>query len=57
MKKNKAVFAILIFTLLSTMLSLQSFADGLPSHSEIKEALKSVVKEKMVSLGLICGQR
>ena len=52
MKKNKAVFAILIFMLLSTMLSLQSFADGLPSHSEIKEALKSVVKEKNGGFGL-----
>ncbi len=52
MKTSKAVFAILTYMLLSTMLSLQSFAGGLPTHSEINEALKSVVKEGNGGFGL-----
>jgi uncharacterized protein GlcG (DUF336 family) len=52
MKKIKSFFAILTFMLLSTLPSLQSFADGLPIHSEIKKALKSVVKEKNGGFGL-----
>ncbi len=52
MKKNKAVLATFVFMLLSAMLSLQSFADGLPKHAEIKEALKSIVEEKNGGFGL-----
>ena len=52
MKKSKTFIAILTFMLLSTMLSLQSFAGGLPIHSEINKALKSVVKEKNGGFGL-----
>ncbi len=52
MKRNKAVFVTLTFMLFMTMPSLQSFADRLPTHSEIKEALKSVVGEKNGGFGL-----
>jgi len=52
MKRNKAVFVTLTFMLFMTMPSLQSFAGNLPTHSEIKEALKSVVREKNGGFGL-----
>jgi len=52
MKRNKAVFVTLTFMLFMTMPSLQSFAGNLPTHSEIKEALKSVVGEKNGGFGL-----
>ena len=52
MKQNKIVSFILAFMLFTTMPSLQSFADSLPTHSEIKEALKSVVREKNGGFGL-----
>ncbi len=52
MKKSKAVFTILAFMLFSTLFPLQSFADGLPTHVEIKEALKSIVGEKNGGFGL-----
>jgi uncharacterized protein GlcG (DUF336 family) len=52
MKKNKAVLATLVLMLSSAMFSLQSFADGLPIHAEIKEALKSIVGEKNGGFGL-----
>ena len=52
MKKSKAVFTILTFMLFSTLFSLQSFADGLPAHAEIKEALKSIVGEENGGFGL-----
>ncbi len=52
MKKSKEVFTILAFMLFSTLLPLQSFADGLPTHIEIKEALKSIVGEKNGGFGL-----
>ena len=52
MKKSKEVFTILAFMLFSTLFPLQSFADGLPTHVEIKEALKSIVGEKNGGFGL-----
>ncbi len=52
MKRNKAVFVTLAFMLFTIIPSLQSFADSLPTHSEIKEALKSVVREKNGGFGL-----
>ena len=52
MKKNKAWYIILVFMLLTTAPLLQSFADSLPTHSEIKKALKSVVGEKTGGFGL-----
>jgi uncharacterized protein GlcG (DUF336 family) len=52
MGKNKVVFTISVLMLFTTMFSLQSFADSLPTHSEIKEALKSVVEEKNGGFGL-----
>ncbi len=52
MKMNKAVFTILAFMLFSTLFSLQSFADGLPTHVEIRENLKSIVKEENGGFGL-----
>lgn len=52
MKKNKAFFAAFSFILFSTMLSLQSFGDGLPTHASIKEALKSIVGEVNGGFGL-----
>ena len=52
MIKNKAVFATFAFMLFSIMLSLQTFADGLPTHGEIKETLKSIVGEENGGFGL-----
>jgi len=52
MKKNKAVLATIVFMLFSAMFSLQSFADVLPTHVEIKEALKSIVGEENGGFGL-----
>ncbi len=52
MVKNKAVFASITFVLFSTILSLQSFAGGLPTHGEIKEALRSVAGEENGGFGL-----
>ena len=55
MKKDKAVFATIVFmlfSLFSTTLSLQSFADGLPTHVAIKEALKRIVGEENGGFGL-----
>ena len=52
MKMSKPVLATFVFMLFSSMLSLQSFADGLPKHIEIKEALKSIVGEKNGGFGL-----
>ena len=52
MKKNKAVFTFFAFMLFSTLFSLQSFADSLPTHVEIKEALKSIVGEENGGFGL-----
>ncbi|HJO56565.1 MAG TPA: hypothetical protein QF423_07795, partial [Candidatus Scalindua sp.] len=52
MKKNKAVITTLVVMLFSAMLSLQAFADGLPTHIEIKEALNSIVGEKNGGFGL-----
>ena len=52
MKKNKAVFVTIVFMLFSTMLSLQSFADGLPTHIAIKESLKRIVGEENGGFGL-----
>ncbi len=52
MKKNKAFIATIAFVLFSTTLSLQSFAGGLPTHGEIKDALKSIVKEANGGFGL-----
>ncbi|MBC8552737.1 MAG: heme-binding protein [Candidatus Brocadiales bacterium] len=52
MNKNKAVLATIVFMLFSAMFSLQSFADGLPTHVEIKEALKSIVGEENGGFGL-----
>ncbi|MCR4290554.1 MAG: heme-binding protein [Candidatus Scalindua sp.] len=52
MKKNKAVSATIVFILFSAMFSLQSFADGLPTHVKIKEALKSIVEEENGGFGL-----
>ena len=52
MKKNKAVLTTFVVMLFSAMISLQSFADGLPEYSEIKEALKSIVGEENGGFGL-----
>ncbi len=52
MKKNKTIFAAFTLMLFTTIFSLQSFADGLPTHIEIKEALKSIVGEKNGGFGL-----
>jgi uncharacterized protein GlcG (DUF336 family) len=52
MKKNKTIFAAFTLMLFSTMFSLQSFADGLPTHEEIREALKSIVGEENGGFGL-----
>lgn len=52
MKKDRAVFAVLTFILFTMVSPLHSFADGLPTYSEIKETLKSVVQEKNGGFGL-----
>ncbi len=52
MKKNKTIFAAFTLMLFSTMFSLQSFADGLPTHEEIKKTLKSIVGEENGGFGL-----
>ena len=52
MKKNKAVLTTFVVMLFSAMISLQSFADGLPEYSEIKDALKNIVGEENGGLGL-----
>ncbi len=52
MNKNKTVLTTLVVMLFSAMLSLQSFADSLPMHKVIKEALKSIVGEKNGGFGL-----
>ncbi len=52
MKMNKSVLTTFVFMLFSAMLSLQSFADGLPTHGEIKETLKSIVGEQNGGFGL-----
>ena len=52
MKKNKAIYGFFTFILFTTLFSLQSFADGLPTHSEIKEALKNIVGEQNGGFGL-----
>ncbi|MHC4268867.1 MAG: GlcG/HbpS family heme-binding protein [Planctomycetota bacterium] len=52
MKKSKKVYAILTFILFTTLFSLQSYADSLPTHSEIKEALKNIVGEQNGGFGL-----
>ncbi len=52
MKKNKTIFAAFTMMLFTTIFSLQSFADGLSTHVEIKEALKSIVGEKNGGFGL-----
>ena len=52
MKKNKIVLTTFVVMLFSAILSLQAFADGLPTHIEIKEALKSIVGKKNGGFGL-----
>ncbi|MCP4269975.1 MAG: heme-binding protein [Candidatus Brocadiaceae bacterium] len=52
MKKNKTVYGIFTFILFTTLFSLQSFADGLPTHSEVKDALKNIVGEQNGGFGL-----
>ena len=52
MKKNKAVLTTFVSMLFSIIFSFQSFAEGLPTHAETKEALKSIVGEKNGGFGL-----
>ncbi len=52
MKKFKTVNCILTFILFTTLFSIHSFADGLPAHSEIKDALGSIVAEQNGGFGL-----
>ncbi len=47
MKKNKTVYGFFMFILFTTLFSLQSFADGLPTHSEIKDSLTEIVGEQI----------
>ena len=51
--KIKMIFkAIVISCIFSILFPCASFADGLPTHSELQQALKSVVKEKNGGFGL-----
>ncbi|MCP4253843.1 MAG: heme-binding protein [Candidatus Scalindua sp.] len=52
MKKSKTILAVCTLMLFTTIFSLQSFADSLPTHVKIKEALKSIVGEKNGGFGL-----
>ncbi len=52
MRKNKTVYGILTFILFTILFSLQTYADGLPNHSEIKDALKNIVGEQNGGFGL-----
>ncbi|MDP6923839.1 MAG: heme-binding protein [Candidatus Scalindua sp.] len=52
MKKLNSVYTILALILLSTLFSIQSFAEGFPTHTEIREALKEIVGEKNGGFGL-----
>ncbi|GAX60341.1 hypothetical protein SCALIN_C10_0101 [Candidatus Scalindua japonica] len=52
MKKRKSIYTIPVFMLVTVVISLQSFADGLPQYPKIKEALKSIVGEENGGFGL-----
>ncbi len=52
MRKNKTVYGIFTFILFTILFSLQTYADGLPNHSEIKDALKNIVGEQNGGFGL-----
>ncbi len=52
MNKKKTILTTFVVMLFSAMLSLHSFADGLPEYLEIKEALKGIVGEENGGFGL-----
>lgn len=52
MNKIKTIYAISIFMLFITLFTFQSYAGGLPAHSEVKEALKEIVSEQNGGFGL-----
>ncbi len=49
---NKRMFFYLTIPLLTLLFSAYVYADGLPTHSELKKVLKEVVKEKNGGFGL-----